>query len=38
MSAIYLAKLVTREQISRSVARERMADLAYGLAKRGYGL
>lgn len=38
MSAIYLAKLVMRGQISRSVARERMADLAYGLAKRGYGL
>jgi glucuronate isomerase len=38
MSAIYLAKLMTQGQISRSVAQERMADLAYGLAKRGYRL
>lgn len=38
MSAIYLAKLVHRGQIGRDVAHERMADLAYGLAKRGYRL
>jgi glucuronate isomerase len=38
MSAIYLAKLVRRGQISQAVARERMTDLAYGLAKRGYRL
>jgi len=36
MSALWLAKLVQRGQISLNTARERMADLAYGLAKRGY--
>ena len=38
MSALWLAKLVQRGQLSMSTARLRMADLAYGLAKRGYRL
>ena len=38
MSAIYLAKLITRGQISMTTGQERMADLAYGLAKWGYRL
>ena len=38
MSALWLAKLVQRGQISLNTARERLEDLAYSLAKRGYRL
>lgn len=38
MSAVWLAKLVQRGQISMNTARARMVDLAYGLVKRGYRL
>ena len=38
MSALWLAKLVQRGQISMNTARERLEDLAYSLAKRGYRL
>ena len=38
MSALWLAKLVQRGQISLNTARERLEDLAYSQAKRGYRL
>ena len=38
MSALWLAKLVRRGQISMNTARMRMVDLAYNLAKQGYRL
>ncbi len=38
MSAVWLAKLVHRGQLSFEVARDRMQDLSYDLAKKGYRL
>lgn len=38
MAALWLSKLVHRGQLGMIAARLRMADLAYGLAKKGYRL
>ena len=38
MSALWLAKLVHRGQLDHNTAENRMADLAYHLAKKGYEL
>lgn len=38
MAALWLAKLVHRGQLDMIGARQRMADLAFGLAKKGYRL
>jgi glucuronate isomerase len=38
ISAVWLAKLVHRGQLSLEAARDRMQDLSYDLAKKGYRL